>query len=139
MSKKIIKVISLFLTFLLVFGTLPLNVVFAEGVDDIVNKINIAAESKQPDVLWNEMIVEGTPIPTTLFDFVKRKEYCEYISDKIIEKGEHLTLEEIISAVSYVNENVTEIKVDLINAYNSYKNPKKEKKGFFQRIFKKKG
>ena len=36
-------------------------------------------------------------------------------------------------------KNVTEIKVDLINAYNAYKNPKKEKKGFFQRIFKKKG
>ena len=36
-------------------------------------------------------------------------------------------------------KNVTEIKVDLINAYNAYKNPKKEKKGFFQRTFKKKG
>ena len=40
---------------------------------------------------------------------------------------------------SELDENVTEIKVDLINAYNAYKNPKKEKKGFFQRIFKKKG
>lgn len=36
-------------------------------------------------------------------------------------------------------KNVNEIKADLFNAYNVYKNPKKEKKGFFQRIFKKKG
>ena len=36
-------------------------------------------------------------------------------------------------------KNINEIKIDLFNAYNAYKNPVKEKQGFLQRLFKKKG
>lgn len=35
-------------------------------------------------------------------------------------------------------KNINEIKVDLFNAYNAYKNPVKKKKGFFRNLFKRK-
>ena len=46
--------------------------------------------------------------------------------------------EQIEDIEIYYSEGKT-LKIDLFNAYNAYKNPVKEKQGFLQKLFKKRG